>query len=117
MNSQGGSTDLPKLEACDCTHQAPSCICSIWDSLRVGLRSSKDMWQRLKNIVLDRPGRPFCGRACNRIEGLATNPPSDKSIEDCSATHRGPRQGFVTEGPPQRHVTEEGGPRSRSGAG
>ena len=57
----------------------------------------------------NRPGRPFCDKACNRVVGLVTNPPCDKPIEDYSTLHRGPRQVFVTEGPPQRFVTEVGG--------
>ena len=37
---------------------------------------------------------------------LATNPPCDKPVEDCSTLHRGPQQEFVTEGLRQRFVTE-----------
>ena len=58
-------------------------------------------------------------QACNRplsatrLEtesgGLATRPPCDKSIECYSTLHRGPRQGFVKEGPRHRHVTARGG--------
>ena len=62
-----------------------------------------------KHRACNRPGRPFCDKACNRIGGLATNPPCEKPIEDYSTLHRGPRQGFVTECPRQRYVTEGGG--------
>ena len=31
--------------------------------------------------------RPFCDKACNRIRGLATNPPCIKPIEDYSTLH------------------------------
>ena len=58
------------------------------------------------------PGRPFCDKACNRIGGLATNPPLDKPIgpiQGYSTLHRGLRRGFVTEGPRQRYVAEGGG--------
>ena len=66
--------------------------------------------QRLKNISLQQARAAFLCKACNRIGGLATNPPCDEPVEDYSTLHRGPRQGFVTEGPRQRFVTE-GGPR------
>ena len=59
-----------------------------------------------KHRACNGPARPFCDKACNRMGGLATNPPCDKPIEDCSTLHRGPRQGFVTEGPQQRFVAE-----------
>ena len=59
-----------------------------------------------KHGACKRPGLPFCDKACDRIGGLAKNPPDDKPIEDCSTLHRGPRQGLVTEGPRQRFVTE-----------
>ena len=61
-----------------------------------------------KHRACNRPGRPFCDKACNRIGGLATNPPCGKPIEDYSTLHKGPRQEFVTEGPRQRFVTEGG---------
>ena len=72
-------------------------------------------WQRLKNIGLV-TGRPFyCSKACNRIGCLATNPPCDKPMKDCSTLHRGQRRGFVTKGPRQRFVTGgEGGNRDKS---
>ena len=63
-----------------------------------------------KHRACNRPGRPFCDKACNKTGSLATNPPCDKPVEDCSTLRRGPRQGFVTEGPRQRLVTD-GGPR------
>ena len=76
--------------------------------------------QRPKNIGLAiGPGGLF-DKACNRIGGLAANPPCHKPIEDfedCSALHRGRRQGFVTERPRQRFTTEEGGPRQSSLSG
>ena len=62
-----------------------------------------------KHPACNRPGRPFCDKACSRIGFFATNPPCDKPIEDYSTLHRGPRQGFVTQGPRQRYVTEGGG--------
>ena len=65
-----------------------------------------------KHRVCNRPVRPFCDKACNRIGGLATNPPCDKPIEDCSTLRRGARQGFVTEGLRQRFVIE-GGDRNK----
>ena len=61
-----------------------------------------------KHRACNRPGRPFCDKACNRIGGLATNPPCDKPVEDYSTLHRGPRHGFATEGPRQRFVTDGG---------
>ena len=61
-----------------------------------------------KHRACNRPGRPFCDKACNKTGGLAPNPPCDKPIEDCSTLHRGPRQGFVSEGPRQRLATEGG---------
>ena len=66
-----------------------------------------------KHRACNRPGRPFCDKACNKTGDLATNPPCDKPIDDCSTLHRGPRQGLVTEGPQQRFVIEggRGGPR------
>ena len=49
---------------------------------------------------LNRPGRPFCGKACKRMGGcLATNPPCDKPIENYSTLNRGTRQGFCNRGP------------------
>ena len=70
------------------------------------------IWQRLKNIgLVTGPGGLFATRLVTESGGLATNPPCDKPIEDYSTLHRGPRQGFVTEGSRQRYVTEEGGPR------
>ena len=66
--------------------------------------------QRLKNI---RPvtglGGLFATRLVTESGGLATNPACNKPSEDCSTLYRGPQQGFVTEGPRQRIVTEEGG--------
>ena len=62
-----------------------------------------------KHRACNRPGRPFCDKACNRIGGLATNPPCDKPIEDCNTLHRCSPQRFVAEGPQQRFVTEGGG--------
>ena len=53
-----------------------------------------------KDQAFNRPGRPFCDKACTRIGGLATNPPCDKPIEVYSTLHRGRRKGFVTEGNP-----------------
>ena len=61
-----------------------------------------------KHRACNRPGRPFCDKACDKIGGLATNPPCDKPAEDYSTLHRGPRQRFVREGPRQRFVTEGG---------
>ena len=40
---------------------------------------------------------------------LATNPPRDKPIEDCSTLHRDPRQGFVTGGGRAPQQTELSG--------
>ena len=48
----------------------------------------------------NRPGRPFCVKACSTSGGLATNPPCDKPIEDCSTPHRG----FVIQGSRQRFL-------------
>ena len=62
-----------------------------------------------KHRACNRPGRPFCDKACNRIGRSATKSLRDKPIEDYSTLHRGPRQGFVTEGPRQRYVKEGGG--------
>ena len=64
-----------------------------------------DMAAARKHRACNRPGRPFCDKACNRIGGIATNPPCDKPIEDCSTLHGGLRQGFVTRDPRQRFVT------------
>ena len=61
-----------------------------------------------KHRACNRPGRPFCDKACSRIRGIATNPPCDKPIEDYSTLHRAPRKGFVTEGPRQRFATGGG---------
>ena len=62
------------------------------------------IWQRpKKRRACNRSRRPFC-----RIGGLATNTPCHKPIEDCSTLHRGPRQGFATEGLRQRFVTAGG---------
>ena len=57
-----------------------------------------------KHRMCNRPGRPFCDKACNRIGGTCDKPPCDKPIEDYSTLHRGPRQGFVTEGPGQTPI-------------
>ena len=57
-----------------------------------------------------RSGRPLCDKACSKTRGLATKPPCDKPIEDCGTLHRGPQQGFATEGRRQGFVTEGGGP-------
>ena len=68
------------------------------------------IWQRLESIGLATgPGGLCATKACNRIGGLATNPPCNKPIEDYSTLHRGPRQGFVREGPRQRYVAQGGG--------
>ena len=70
------------------------------------------IWHRLKNMALvTGPGDLFATRLVTESAGLATNPPCDKPIEDYSTLHRGPRQGFETEGPRQQYVTEGGGPR------
>ena len=71
------------------------------------------MWQRLKNMgLVIGPGGLFATRLATESRGLATNPPCEKPIEDYSTLHRGPRQGFVTEGARQRYVAEgRGGPR------
>ena len=54
----------------------------------------------LKNIgLVTGPGGLFATRLATESAGLATNPPCDKPTEDHSTLHRGPRQGFVTEGP------------------
>ena len=66
-----------------------------------------------KHRAYARPGRPFATKLVTESGGLATNPPCDKPIEDYSTLHRGPRQGFATEGPRQRHVTEGGGDRDK----
>ena len=66
------------------------------------------IWQRLKNIgLVTGPGGLFATRLVTESGDLATNPPRDKPIEDHSTLHRGLRQGFVTEGPRQRYVTED----------
>ena len=57
------------------------------------------------------PGGFFATRLAIESGGLATNPPCDKPIEDCSTLHRGPQQGLVTEGSRQSFVTEGGGDR------
>ena len=63
------------------------------------------IWQRLKNIGhVKGPGGLFATRLVTESGGLATDPPCDKPIEDYSTVHRGPRQGFVTEGARQRFV-------------
>ena len=74
------------------------------------------IWQRLKNIrLVTGPGGLFVTRLVTESGGLATNPPRDKPNEDHSTLHRGPRQGFVTEGLRQRYVTEgAGGDRDKS---
>ena len=46
--------------------------------------------------------------------GVLRQPPRDKPLEDYSTLHRGPRQGFVTEGRRQRFVTA-GGARDNTG--
>ena len=61
-----------------------------------------------KSRLVTGPGGLFGTMLVTESGGLATNPPCDKPIEDCSDLHRGPRQGFVTEGPQQRFVAEEG---------
>ena len=67
------------------------------------------IWQRLKNIgLVASPGGLFATRFVTESGGLATNPPCDKPVEDYGTRHRRPRQGFVTEGPRQRFVTEAG---------
>ena len=51
-------------------------------------------WQRPKNIgLVIGQGGLFATRLVTESGGLATKPPCDKHIEDCSAPHRGPRQG------------------------
>ena len=68
------------------------------------------LWQRLKNIGLVAGlGGLFGTRLVTESVGLATNPPCNKPTEDYSTLHRGPRHGFVTEGPRQRYVTQGGG--------
>ena len=62
-----------------------------------------------KHRTCNGPGRPFATRLATESGALATNPPCDQPIEDYSTLHRGLRQGFVTEGPRQRYVTEGGG--------
>ena len=64
-----------------------------------------------KHRACNRPGRPFCDKARNRIEGLATNPPCDKPSEDCSTLHRGPRQGVCNREPATQVCNKGGGPR------
>ena len=76
------------------SHSYHSCMC-----VRI--------WQRLKNIgLVTGPGGLFATRLVTESGGLATNPPCDKPTEDYSTLHRGPLQGFVTEGPRQRFATE-----------
>ena len=68
------------------------------------------IWQRLKNIgLVTGPVGLFATRLVTESGGLATNPSCDKPSEDYSTLHRGPRQGFVPEGPRQKCVTEGGG--------
>ena len=67
-------------------------------------------YQCLKNIgLVTSRGGLFATGLVTDWGGLATNPPCDKPIEDYSTLHRGPRQGFVTESPRERYVTERGG--------
>ena len=55
------------------------------------------IWQRPKNIGLVTGGL-FATRLVTESGGFATNPPCDKPIQECSALHKSPQQGFVTEG-------------------
>ena len=64
-----------------------------------------------KHRACNRPGCPFCDKACNRIRGSCDKPSCHKAVEDYSNLHRGLQQGFVTEGLRQRLVTAGGGPR------
>ena len=65
------------------------------------------IWQRLKNIgLVTGLGGLFATRFVAESGRPATNPHCDKPFPDCSRLHRGPRQGFVTERPRQRYVTE-----------
>ena len=72
-----------------------------------------NMWQGPPNIgLVTGPGGLFAARLVTESRGLATNPPFDKPIEDCSTLHRGPRQGSVREGPRQK-VCNRGGDRDK----
>ena len=57
-----------------------------------------------KHPACNRPGRPFCDKACNRIGGLATNPPCDKPVEDCSTATR-----VCNRGPTTKVCNRQGG--------
>ena len=60
------------------------------------------IWLRPKTIGFTTgPGGLFATRHVTELGRLATNPPRDKPIADCSTLHRGPRQKFVTQGPRQ----------------
>ena len=75
--------------------------------------SDSIIWQPAARQKHRACNRPPGDKACSRIGGLTTNPPCDKLIADYSTVHRGSRQGFITEGPRQRYVTEVVGDRGK----
>ena len=91
------------------------CISNIFYIYNTESTIPYSIWQRPKNIgLVTGLGGRFATRLVTESGGLATNPPCDKPIEDiddCSTLHRGPRQGFVTEGPRQKIYDRTGGPR------
>ena len=64
-----------------------------------------------KHWPCNRLGRPFRDKGLQQTGVFPDKPLRQKPLEDYSTLHRGPRQGFVTEGQRQRFVTEGGGPR------
>ena len=63
-----------------------------------------------KHWPCNRLGRPFRDKGLQQTGVFCDKPLRDKPLEDYSTLHRGRRQGFVTEGPRQRFVTERGSP-------